>query len=574
MSKTYIGAYNVVNPNLSYNQSNGSVSNPMTSDLDAGSNKVINLANPADSGDAVNLQYLESVLPDVSGVLTNPMTTNLGMGAQNITNLGSLIMNDIGDSSHYTFSSLNGTLNSVDNFDTDSSQLFITINQTLGKKCYTDFRTTPLTNLSTLNFSDGGTISKSSSSFQLNQPLDMNNNYIKDVQNIQFYNAPALQIDLTNNLEYNGAIVVTASNIDNYITQASWQPNAGSNLNMGQYDINLSTGGINLDTGKIYFQDTNSLTVDGENLEYNGESVLTVKPQAVGSYPWTDATPGTAVDVFDQGNFILLNTTNAVITNSGIWQNPVIEFNITIVPTSGQAPLDLTNPDGYIEIAGSDTANPVNATILRVFMSAKQSCLTPQTDGSYTLNFRTDNIPSGIATITDWAGMFTYVGTSVYFSAYASLYPTGSSLHYYVNATGTMQAIQQVKSIANNEILVIGNEYESLQTYYVSPKTLITTASNTITLFTFYPLFGNDTIYFKTMLLGSNFCVKLSGCIFDGSVLENSVSSSIVYNLGSVFSNPVLTITGFNLQCAFNWNISYDPANSHYVASKTKIFCC
>ena len=66
MSKTYIGAYNVVNPNLAYNQSNGTVANPMTSDLDAGSNKIINLANPADSGDAVNLGYLESVVPDAS----------------------------------------------------------------------------------------------------------------------------------------------------------------------------------------------------------------------------------------------------------------------------------------------------------------------------------------------------------------------------------------------------------------------------------------------------------------------------------------------------------------------------
>ena len=357
MSKTYIGAYNVINPNEIYNQTSGTVTNPMTSDLDAGGNKIINLGNPADAGDVVCLSYLESVLPVTTGFIQNPMTSTLNANNNSIVNIPTLVLKDAVQSlTTYSLALENGSVVTNDVSDTESALMHIAINQGgTSKPYFTDFRGHPISNIGELNLLSGGKISGANNSIQLNCPLDMNNNYIKDVQNIQFFNAPPLEIDLSNNLVYDDSIVVTAANIGGYISQANWEPNAASDLNMTTHNINLTTGNVNLQTGKLIMNNTYSIGTDVNNdLTFDNNKVIVCEPKKLQSLQFSDSTPGSAMTIDRLNPIVFMNDS---ISQTGNLVNPVFDINIAMtMQTVFTANLD----SAQIEIGLCNVPNPLN----------------------------------------------------------------------------------------------------------------------------------------------------------------------------------------------------------------------
>ena len=258
----------LINPNLPYNATSGNLTNPLTTTLDCAQNSIINLAPPADAQDAVNLEYFEANMPVTDTFIENPLTATLNANNYSITNLPSITVKDTVESlTTYQLLLENGSVVCYNQSgDYSSALMHIAINQGgTSRPYFTDFRGHPISNVGSLTILSGGTISGSNSSIQINCPLDVNNNYIKDIQNMQFFNGGSLEMDLSNNLLYNDSIVVTANNIGGYISAANWEPNAASDLNMTSHDINFTTGNVILDSGDLILNNSFPVSTDADN---------------------------------------------------------------------------------------------------------------------------------------------------------------------------------------------------------------------------------------------------------------------------------------------------------------------
>lgn len=558
MSKTYIGAYNIVNPNIEYNQNDGTVNNPMTSDLDAGSNKIINLSNPADAGDSVNLGYLQSVLPNEADFVQNPLTGTLNANNNIISNVTALYMKDaVQDLTTYIVTTENGAIISTNASDDSSSLMHIAINEGGTTKPYfTDFRTFPITNLSTLEFSDGGTISKSSSSFQFNQPLDMNNNYIKDVQNIQFFNAPPLEIDLSNNLLYDDAIVVTANNIAGYISAGNWEPNASSDLNMTTHNINLTTGNINLDSGQLVLNESYAVGVDSaNNLTYDKNIVLTCQANILGSVPMVDSTPSTAIGIDRLTPIVFAVNT---ISKVGIFDNPVFDIELTMTLQDNYT-INLNSAE--LEIGLCNAQNPINSDNIGGLLTYTGGFKQLE-NGNLYVRFRTDESSENMNIINTWTQACNLVSASnfyVYVLASAvSITDPNTNIVNVQSSTINFNVIDPSDPLPNNELINI-NENCKLQTYNVSTPVQLINGTVTIDIFDYsnnVSLIDNGSFYVKCTVVGTNLCIKFSTFIFDNTIVTSSGSQNIIYKDASFVSCGLfLNASVLSVQIVMNSNL-------------------
>ena len=569
MSKTYVGAFNVINPNETYNQSNGTVNNPMTSDLDAGLNKVINLANPADPGDAVNLSYMESVIPDTSGFIQNPLTSALNANNNTIANVSSITMKDVVQPlTTYTLILENGALTTENASDSQSVLLHLAINEGgTSKPYYTDMRGFPITNLGSLGFLDGGVISKGSSSFQLNQPLDMNNNFIKDVQNIQFFNAPPLEIDFSNNLLYDDAIVVTADNINQYISQANWEPNAGSDLNMNTYNINLPSGDINLESGQLVLNEFPLGVDSNNNLSFDKNPVLSCKPHIFGSLPMVDSTPG---------SYIAINELNPVMWSadsmyrSGFSNNPVFDIELTMTLTQN-IPVNLDT--AQVNIGLSNLQNPLNSTSFGHLLTYTGG-FNQLSNGNLHVRFRTD-VPSPHLSITQsWTDACTSVGVQPFYmyiqaSAQSVTNPNTTVINVQSSSVN-FNVIDPSDPFVINEALNI-NENCKLQTYNISSPVMLKNGKVTINIFDYSQnsaLLTSGSFYVKCMVVATNLCIKFSTFIFDNAVVSSSGSQTVIYSDAS-FESCILELNAGVL--SVNITMNSNLAITSMCKCKTKI---
>jgi hypothetical protein len=114
--------------------------------------------------------------------------------------------------------------------------------------------------------------------------LDLGNYNIVRVQNIEFGvdNGNALAIN-DDNIEYNGSIMMTAANVNDYVTgggSGGWVNTATSSLSMANYQIN-NISELDFGPGKVVTPDS------ANNLTYNNEMVV-VRPKLQPTYDLAD----------------------------------------------------------------------------------------------------------------------------------------------------------------------------------------------------------------------------------------------------------------------------------------------
>ena len=121
---------NLINPNLISSSGNdGAVTNPLTSNIDCAGFSLLNVASPSNSGDAVNLGYLQGVLPP-SDALTNPLTQNLDLNSHELTNVtGILVKDSVNTLNSYWITCENGGIVTSSATDSSDTKLFICINE-------------------------------------------------------------------------------------------------------------------------------------------------------------------------------------------------------------------------------------------------------------------------------------------------------------------------------------------------------------------------------------------------------------------------------------------------------------
>jgi hypothetical protein len=533
MSKTYYGNLNVINPNVAYNNSS-SLSNPLTSNLDCASYNIINVGNPSDPNDAVNLSYLNSVisgLPDASGVVTNPMTSNLDMSYNGILHLKYATIQDSVNTGMYTLVSENGSLTMMNNMDSEDIQHTLTVNETLGKPSFLDFRGSTLQNVNIIDLGGCSIGTNSSSEMTVNSNLNLQNNNLDGVRGLSFYNAPDLIIDLSNNLLYNNSVVINADNIQSYISQANWEPNASSDLNMNTHNIEMTTG-------KLVMNNNNINTDVDNDLSYNSSKVLVSKPKVLQKLHFVDSTPGTGIGIYELNPILFLNNSISAVGNL---VNPVFDISINMVLQNN---FSVNLDTAEINIGLSNMQNPLNSNKIAGLLT-KTGGFTQNSDGSLSVRFRSDDSDLQGESWSNACALINSSNFYIYIQAQASAVTNMSTNIITVqSSTVYFNVIDTNNQFEQNEIININNNV-SLQTYNTTPSLSLENGNNIITLFTVSPTIieNNNSIYFKTTLMGSNFCVKISCFIFDGSIIPETLSSSILYNYGN-FQNCTISYTG------------------------------
>ena len=370
---------NLINPNAVYNAVSGTVTNPMTSSLDAGENSIINLPAPSTSGEPVTLAYFNEHAPDTNSFVPNPFTENVDADGNSILNLQSLSMNDaINTGDIYFVNVANGSMMTTNTADSDDRLHAISINEGgTSKPYFTDFRSFPVTNIGQLGFNDGGIISTTNETFQLNHPLDLNNNYIKDVQNIQFFNGGSLSMDSSDNLEYNNDVVITTDNIAQYIQEHNWTGEASSDLHMNTFNIN--------NTNSIQLQQSSAITLnDNDDICYNSEKIVTAIQDIVDSetrelteYQPTNSLPMTNIALVG-------NTTSPItITHNYYIQTPCrmnLDLDFTI---AGDTPITLNANNVYMIVGLCNDQVYVNSDLQIDFLKIDGTAIKYE-NGHYT----------------------------------------------------------------------------------------------------------------------------------------------------------------------------------------------
>lgn len=551
---------NLINPNVSYNSTSGSVTNPLTASLDAGQNNIINLADPVNSDDAVTLSYLESQLPNTSNFMSNPLTTTLNANNHSIVNVPSITFKDvITPLETWSMTLENGGVVISSATDSDNVLMNLCINQGgTSKPYFTDVRGFPFTNVGSIGILNGGNISGSNSSIQLNCPLDINNNYIKDIQNLQFFNGGSLRMDSSDNLLYNDSIVVNANNIGSYISAANWEPNAASNLNMSSYDLNFTTGNIVLDSGDLFLNNSFAVAIDADNdFTFDEDKVVVSKASTLGTIEMVDSTPGTAITI-NGGNPILLSSGN--ISAVGIYENPNFQIDIEMVLETAFT-VDLT--ETYVEICLSNTQNPLNSTpeVFCRFVGG----FNQLSNSNIVCTFRTDEVSPHFAITKPWSECVAALASNFYVSIIASSVAVDNPETNIINvssSTATFNVISTGNQFLNNEIVNVNNNCK-LQTYNVSvPVPLQSNGTVTIDIFDYYAnnaLMNSGSFYLKGTVVATNLCIKFSAFVFDNSIVTSSGSQSIVYQDASFVSCGLYLNAGvLSVQIAMNDNLDIE----------------
>jgi hypothetical protein len=522
---------NLINPNPIYNSGNATVTNPLSGELDCASYNLINVGPPSNANDAVNLTYLNSVisgLPDPSGMLTSPMTSSLDMSYNGIIHLRYATIQDSVNTQMYTLVSENGGLTMMNNMDAEDIQHTLTVNETLGKPSFLDFRGGTLQNVNIIDLGGCSIGTNSSSEMTVSTTLNLQNNNIDGVRGLSFFNAPDLTIDLNNNLLYNNSIVVNADNIEGYISQANWEPTASSDLNMSTHNIEMTTGKL--------LMNNNSISSDADNdLSYNSSKVLVSKAKVLQSLDFVDSTPGTGIGIYELNPILFLNNSISAVGNL---VNPVFDISINMVL---QNSFNVNLDTAEISIGISNMQNPLNSNKIAGLLT-KTGGFTQKTDGSLCVRFRSDDSNLQGESWTDACTILNSSNFYIYIQAQASAVTNMTTNIITVqSSTVDFNVIDTSNQFEQNEIININNNV-SLQTYNVTPSFSLQNGNNIIDLFTLNQSIvgNNNSVSFKTTLMGSNFCVKLYCFIFDGLIVPSTLTSQVLYNYGN-FESCTLT---------------------------------
>lgn len=561
---------NLVNPNLPYNAgNNGTVANPMTTTLDAGENSIINLPNPSTDGEPVTLAYFNSQLPslDQSGnYVKNPMEDNLDAANNMIVNTTAVSMKDSVDTLLTYYIQLeNGGVVTTNASDNTDSLLHIAINEGgTSKSYYTDFRSHPITNLGSLGFLDGGSISKNSSTFQFNQPLDINNNYLKDIQYLEFFNGGSLRMDPDDNLLYQDDIVVTSANINQYITEASggWISTAESNLNMGTYSIDFGSGSVNLGTGAIFPRSQLGLTADiSGGLTFGGQEVLVRQADVLESFGMTELSPGDSVNVNVSDGYPMASTPSTISSSDANLANP--SFDIQIGFTTAQT-MNLST--AYILIGLGDTNNPITATHTAEYLKISGACFTADSSGNYCARIITEDNNPNVEVLTAWADIWTSLTVNTAY-VYASMFAeTGSGGDVYVpNFSCTLNV---VGSTANSDyylhvdattatqgfIPAKGQDF-FIQTCQGVSNIPQNNGENTLYTVALPEVSGTMTLYISAKVVSTKYVAKI-GCMYQrNAIVSGSETCSVLYSQGTVLQNISFVVEDGNLQVVSSINV-------------------
>lgn len=420
---------NLINPNLiSSSGSDGAVTNPLTSNIDCAGFSLLNVASPSNSGDAVNLGYLQGVLPP-SDALTNPLTQNLDLNSHELTNVTGILVKDSVDSlNSYWITCENGGIVTSSTTDSSDTKLFICINESAGKPSYTDFRGTGCTNMGTVGFSGGGTITNSNSSFVFNQPINLGNNLIQTVQALSFGVSNSHSINVNDGvLQIDSDAILTSANagtyIDSAISSLGYFKSGSQPLNMDNYPIqnilNIqfpNPANANL-PHSIEVSSANKIQIDGYDAITSGN---------LGSYSgWSS---GIAQDTIAMNGHDLQGITTLTFSDSSILSvsGGDLQYKGSNVLTEANAPsVNIINPFYsysqkvsstsplalYVNITGSDASYFFSGTI-----TGLQSCTTFDCfiypDGSGGMTVGTPNIQNVGDTNTDFSDLTITATTS------------------------------------------------------------------------------------------------------------------------------------------------------------------
>ena len=188
------------------------------------------------------------------GGVQNPLTSNLNCNNLDLTNVHSVQFQDVLTPTLQTyFYTIGGGLSSVNgDGDGDDTRLYIYINETSGKPYFTDYRGYPITNVSSIEIT------------QIN------------------FGSDTLAVN-DDNIEYNGSIMMTAANVNDYVTgggSGGWVNTATSSLSMANYQIN-NISELDFGPGKVVTPDS------ANNLTYKNEMVV-VRPKLQPTYDLAD----------------------------------------------------------------------------------------------------------------------------------------------------------------------------------------------------------------------------------------------------------------------------------------------
>jgi hypothetical protein len=412
--------------------------------------------------------------------------------------------------------------------DAEDIQHTLTVNETLGKPSFLDFRGGTLQNVNIIDLGGCSIGTNSSSEMTVSTTLNLQNNNIDGVRGLSFFNAPDLTIDLNNNLLYNNSIVVNADNIEGYISQANWEPNASSDLNMSTHNIEMTTGKL--------LMNNNSISSDADNdLSYNSSKVLVSKAKVLQSLDFVDSTPGTGIGIYELNPILFLNNSISAVGNLN---NPVFDISINMML---QNSFTVNLNTAIVNIGLSNMQNPLNSNKIAGLLT-KTGGFTQNSDGSLSVRFRSDD--SDLVG-ESWSNACALINSSnfyIYIQAQASAITNMTTNIITVqSSTVDFNVIDTSNQFEQNEIININNNV-SLQTYNVTPSFSLQNGNNIIDLFTLnQSIVGhNNSVSFKTTLMGSNFCVKLYCFIFDGLIVPSTLTSQVLYNYGN-FESCTLT---------------------------------
>jgi hypothetical protein len=494
MSKTFYGSYNVINPNLSYNNTNQTVTNPLSENLDAGNFEIINLANPSDPQDAVNLRYLQSAIPDISDFVENPLTESLNAGNFTISNLA----------------------NPVNNQDAVNKQYLQSVVPDVS-----DFIENPLT-----------------------APLNANNNIVSNVQSLAFFNGHTLDVDVNQNLLYNDNIVVDSANIGGYISAGNWEPLASSNLNMNQYDINLTSG-------KIYLGNNYGLAGDiSNNLNYGGEKVMIQPTDIYNSLTLTNYTPEQSDYITVIGGLPVAGTTTAFQFSDVNYLNPLLDIYMEFQVTDNNINLSTA----FLIIGISPALNPINTPSDQEYLKIMgNSFVFNSSTNKYSCRFRNKDVNQYITILTPWTTCLTNItanGGETQSFMYMSLYGavstgfSGCSMTYFNgiinvlgNTTNNNYFLNINKNLETNGLIPFNNNTSLYQSYQGALNVPLVNGVNILYKIVLPEPVSQQmqTLYIRATIVSNKYVLKMSCLYQNGAIVENSVTDQLIYEIGTVF---------------------------------------
>jgi hypothetical protein len=280
---------------------------------------------------------------------------------------------------------------------------------------------------------------------------DLANNPVKNVQYVSFYGAGTLDCDLQDNLTYNSDIVITSENINQYISQETWNGTAESDLNMSNFSV-VGAKTIELNGGSECV-----LSVDStDNLLYNNQLVVSRKGDILQSEhrDFVEYIPNQPMPMI--GNPIAgnvnesINLADACYDNTPFRQSYSFTFQIT---QTDPIPLD---SNLYIIVGFCDNGNEANSTVREDFVKIDGRLMTfANNTYSCQVSFSYPNPINGITYLQTLGNILAEFQNNPDMTAY-----------YYIKAYGNVDGSPANLNVFTGSVDVLTGEYTN--DYYVS----------------------------------------------------------------------------------------------------------